>query len=125
MKKLTIVLVLMASVLCSCASSKRKHLGTWKVTTPDGDIVAHITAETIRLEMPDYTSTGRYSIDYAKTPVWLDFMNDDGETVRCIVEFPDKDSFRVIGEGDDNEPRPSVFAPAERVLLFKRVENQK
>lgn len=125
MKKLSIVLLLMTFALCSCASSKRRHIGTWKTTTPDGVIAADITEETIRLEMPDYTSMGRYSIDYTKTPIWFDFMNDEGQTVRCIMEFPDKDSFRVIGESDDDRPRPSIFAPPERVLLFKRVKGKK
>jgi hypothetical protein len=123
MKRLIIVLPL-AVMLCSCASANRKHLGEWKSIVPGmGQVGLKIDRKTVEMTTSDGVQSGEYTIDYGKTPIWLD-VSWGGEIVRCIMEFIDRDTFRIIGEDDANKPRPSSFAPEEDVVLFQRVKKK-
>jgi len=124
MKRLIIV-PLLAFVLCSCAPTNRGHLGTWEATgMPDYYVVAKISDKAIEITTPEGTDSGQYAIDYTKTPIWFDFTSR-GKVVRCIMEFIDKDSFRIIGEDEADIPRPGEFEPAKDVVLFQRMEKKK
>lgn len=124
MKRLFIV-PLLAFVLCSCAPTNRRHLGTWEATgMRDYYVIAKISDKAIEITTPDKTYSSEYMIDYTKTPMWLD-MAWDKKMVRCIMEFIDKDSFRIIGENEADKPRPSAFEPAKDVVLFQRMEKKK
>ena len=125
MKKLLIVLLPMMFILCSCSSSNSRHLGTWKAAHREGEITLTFEPEKMTAHMPDQsTISGRYTIDYTKTPIHLDFIIHEGDTAKCIMEFLGKDAFRIIDSANDR-PRPAEFAPAEDVLIFKRVIDNK
>jgi hypothetical protein len=123
MKRLIIVLPL-AVMLCSCAPANRKHLGEWKSIVPGiGELSLKIDQKTIEMTTPEGVQSGEYTIDYAKTPIQLD-VSWGGDIVRCIIEFIDRDTFKIIGEDEANKPRPSSFAPEEEVVLFQRVKKK-
>jgi len=123
MKRLIIVLSL-AVMLCSCAPANRRHLGEWKSIVPGmGQVSLKIDQRTVEMTSPDGVQSGEYTIDYGKTPIQLD-VSWGGEIVRCIVEFIDRNTFRIIGEDDAGKPRPSSFAPEEDVVLFQRVKKK-
>jgi len=122
-KRLIIVLPL-AVMLCSCAPANRRHLGEWKSIVPGiGELSLKIDQKTIEMTTPEGVQSGEYTIDYGKTPIWLD-VSWGGEIVRCIMEFIDRNTFRIIGEDDAGKPRPSSFAPEEDVVLFQRVKKK-
>jgi hypothetical protein len=122
-KRLIIVLSL-AVILCSCAPANRKHLGEWKSIVPGiGELSLKIDQKTIEMTTPDGVQSGEYTIDYGKTPIRLDVSWGD-EIIRCIMEFIDRNTFRIIGEDDANKPRPGSFAPEEDVVLFQRVKKK-
>ena len=123
MKNLTIVLALMTLTLCSCASSSRRHLGTWKTIGMSDPVTAKFNETTLERTTPDGTQSIPYVIDHAKTPVWIDLKMPDG-TAKGIVEFLGKDAVMVAGSSP-NEPRPSSFDSAEGVMIFKRVKDEK
>ena len=123
MKRLIIVLPL-AVMLCSCAPANRKHLGEWKSIVPGiGELSLKIDRKTVEMTTPEGVQSGEYTIDYGKTPIQLD-VSWGGEIVRCIMEFIDRNTFRIIGEDDADKPRPSSFAPEEDVVLFQRVNKK-
>jgi hypothetical protein len=123
MKRLIIVLPL-AAMLCSCAPANRRHLGEWKSIVPGmGQVSLKIDERTVEMTSPDGVQSGEYTIDYGKTPICLD-VSWGGEIVRCIMEFIDRNTFRIIGEDDAGKPRPSTFAPEEDVVLFQRVKKK-
>jgi hypothetical protein len=123
MKRLIIVLSL-AVMLCSCAPANRRHLGEWKSIVPGmGQVSLKIDDRTVEMTTPDGVQSGEYTIDYGKTPIWLDVSWGD-EIIRCIMEFIDRNTFRIIGEDDAAKPRPSSFAPEEDVVLFQRVKKK-
>ena len=118
MKRLSIVLLLTAFGLCSCSSSNRRHLGTWKSAGPDDKTTVTFAEKTITVLNSDGTSTGRYSIDYGKKPIWLDAVTGGNQTHKCIIEFIGKEAFQIAcAEGDS---RPSDFATAQDVMLFRK-----
>jgi len=122
-KRLIIVLPL-AVMLCSCAPANRRHLGEWKSIVPGmGQVSLKIDQRTIEMTTSDGVQSGEYTIDYTKTPIQLD-VSWGGEIVRCIMEFIDRNTFRIIGEDDADKPRPSSFAPEEDVVLFQRVKKK-
>lgn len=123
MKRLIIVLSL-AVMLCSCAPANRRHIGEWKSIVPGiGELSLKIDQKTVEMTTPEGVQSGEYAIDYGKTPIWLD-VSWGGEIVRCIIEFIDRNTFRIIGEDDAGKPRPSSFAPEEDVVLFQRVKKK-
>lgn len=121
MKRIAIVLPL-ALVLCSCASSKKMHMGTWRATgiTENGYVVEFAKKNKAVVTTPEGVFPGEYAIDYTKTPTQLD-VTWDGKTVRCIVEFIDEERFKIIGS-DPGKLRPFAFAPAEDVVVFRKVK---
>jgi len=122
-KRLIIVLSL-AVMLCSCAPANRRHLGEWKSIVPGmGQVSLKIDERTIEMTTSDGVQSGEYTIDYGKTPIWLD-VSWGGEIVRCIMEFIDRNTFKIVGEDDAGKPRPSSFAPEEDVVLFQRVKKK-
>ena len=123
MKKLTILLVLMALMLCSCASSSRRHLGTWKAIGAPYPMTAKFNETTVELTTPDGTQSIPYIIDSTKTPAWIDLKMPDG-TADGIVEFLGKDVV-MAASGLPNEPRPTSFESAEGVMILKRVKDKK
>jgi len=123
MKRLIIVLPL-AVMLCSCAPANRRHLGEWKSIVPGmGQVSLKIDQRTVEMTTSDAVQSGEYTIDYGKTPIQFDVSWGD-EIVRCIIEFIDRNTFRIIGEDDADKPRPSNFAPEEDVVLFQRVKKE-
>ena len=123
MKRLIIVLPV-ALMLCSCAPANRRHLGEWKSIVPGiGQVSLKIDQRTIEMTTPDGVQSGEYTIDYGKAPIQFDVSWGD-EIVRCIIEFIDRNTFRIIGEDDAGKPRPSNFAPEEDVVLFQRVKKE-
>lgn len=125
MKRMAIVLPL-AVMLCSCASTKSKHIGTWRATgiAEDGYAVKLARNGKAEVTTPEGTYPGQYVIDYTKQPVRLDVMWD-GKAVKCILEFLDKNTFKIIGQSDADKLRPLAFEPAEDVVVFKKVEVRK
>jgi major membrane immunogen (membrane-anchored lipoprotein) len=125
MKRIAIVLPL-AVMLCSCASSEKKHIGTWQATgiTESGYAVKFARKGKAEVTTPEGVYPGRYVIDYTKEPVRLD-VTWDGKTIKCIMEFLDKKTFKIIGQGDPDKLRPLAFEPAEDVVVFKKVETSK
>ena len=118
-----IVAIPLALVLCSCARTNQRHIGTWRSIVPGmGELTWAIGDKTIEMAAtnPDEKESGQYTIDYARTPIELD-ITLPGKTIRCIMEFIDKDSFKVVGEKDPNEPRPGSFEPERDVILFTRI----
>jgi hypothetical protein len=123
MKRLIIVPSL-AVMLCSCAPANRRHVGEWKSIVPGiGELSLKIDQKTIEMTTPEGVQSGEYTIDYGKTPIQLDVSWGD-EIIRCIMEFLDRNTFRIIGENDADKPRPSSFAPEEDVVLFQRVKKK-
>jgi len=123
MKRLIIVLPL-AAMLCSCAPANRRHIGEWKSIVPGiGQVSLKIDERTVEMTTSDGVQSGEYTIDYGKTPIQLD-VSWGGDIVRCIVEFIDRNTFRIIGEDNANKPRPSSFAPEEEVVMFQRVKKK-
>ena len=122
MKRIVIVLPL-ALMLCSCASSKNTHIGTWRATgiAEDGYMVKLAGKNKAEVTTPEGVYPGEYTIDYTKTPTRLD-VTWDGKTVRCILEFLDKERFKIIGESDPGKLRPFAFEPAEDIVVFKKVK---
>ena len=120
MRKIAIML-LPGLLLCSCASSKRRHLGTWDATGIGQDqfTVKFIDKTAVEVTTPDGTFAGEYVIDYTQTPIRLDVTWDD-KTVKCIMEFLDDDSFKVIGEDEPAKLRPLSFNPVEDVVVFEK-----
>ncbi|MBN2271180.1 MAG: hypothetical protein JXN61_11235 [Sedimentisphaerales bacterium] len=125
MKRIVIVLPL-AVMLCSCGSPKKKHIGTWQATgiTESGYAVKFARRDKAEVTTPDGIYPGRYIIDYSKEPVRLD-VTWDGKTVKCILEFIDRDTFKIIGQSDPGKLRPLAFEPAEDVVVFKKIKRSK
>jgi len=125
MKRIAIVLPL-AVMLCSCASPKKRHIGTWEAAgiAENGYAVKFARDGKAEVTTPEGTYPGQYVIDYTKEPVRLD-VTWDGKTVKCILEFLDKNTFKIIGQGDPDKLRPLAFEPAEDVVVFKKVETSK
>jgi len=134
MKKL-IILPLLALVLCSCApeeedkgadeiasSMEQRHLGTWQATNIGMDeITWTFAAEKIEMRTSKKTYPGTYTIDYTKTPLWLDIEWED-RPAKCLMEFIDDDTFRIIAADDPAEPRPTAFEPEKNAVAFKRLK---
>lgn len=122
MKRIAIVLPL-AVMLCSCASPEKRHIGTWEATgiAESGYAVKLARKGEAEITTPEGTFSGQYVIDYTKIPVRLD-VTWDGKTVKCILEFIDKETFKIVGESDPGKLRPLAFEPAEDVVVFKKVE---
>jgi len=126
MKRIAIILTL-AVMLCSCASSKKRHIiGMWEATgiTESGYAVKFARKGKAEVTTPEGTFSGQYVVDYAKTPARLD-VTWDGKTVKCILEFIDKETFKIIGESNPGKLRPLAFEPAEDVVVFKKVKKSK
>jgi len=122
--KMLIIVLSVAVMVCSCAPANRRHLGEWKSIVPGiGDLSLKIDQKTVEMTTPEGVQSGEYTIDYGKTPIQLD-VSWGGEIVRCIMEFIDRNTFRIIGEDDADKPRPSSFAPKEDVVLFQRVKKK-
>ncbi|MBN2315714.1 MAG: hypothetical protein JXM79_17430 [Sedimentisphaerales bacterium] len=108
-------------ILCSCAQTSRQHLGLWEATVPGNDVITwRITDRVIEMTGSEPMSC-YYTIDYSKTPIWLDFTRDK-ENVRCIMEFLSDDSFKITGEEDSDKPRPANFREAKDILRFRRIK---
>jgi hypothetical protein len=118
MKRLSIVLLLTAFGLCSCSSEKRTHLGTWNSAGSEEKTTVTFAEKKITVQMPGGTSVGQYSIDYGKTPIWLDIVTDANETYKCIMEFVGDEAFQAVCTGRDT--RPSDFTTAGDVMLFRK-----
>jgi len=125
MKRIVIVLPL-AVMLCSCASPEKRHIGMWEATgiAESGYAVKFAREGEAEVTTPEGTYSGQYVIDYTKLPVRLD-VTWDGKTVKCILEFVDKEMFKIIGESDPGKLRPLAFEPAEDVVVFKKVEKSR
>lgn len=126
MKRAFIALLLIV-VLCSCApKAKQPHIGVWTANVRDiGPMTWTITKNNIEITSEDGTEISEYFIDYAKTPIWLDFTYD-GRVIKSIMEFsPQQDAFRIIGEDVINNPRPATFEPDEDVVVFHKVQKEK
>lgn len=125
MKRLVIVLPL-AVMLCSCASPGKRHIGTWEATgiAENGYAMKFARNNKAEVTTPDGIYPGQYVIDYTKIPVRLD-VTWDGKTVKCLLEFLDKETFKIIGEDDPGKLRPLAFEPAEDVVVFKKVKKSK
>ena len=138
MKKL-IILPLLALVLCSCtpekkedkgadeiaASMQQRHLGTWQATGIGMDEITWTFAtEKIEMRTPKKTYPGTYTIDYTKTPLWLDIEWED-RPAKCLMEFIDDDTFRIIAADDPAKPRPTAFEPQRSVVVFKKLHEEK
>jgi len=125
MKRIAIVLPL-AVMLCSCALPEKRHIGTWEATgiAESGYAVKFAGKDEAEVTTPEGTYSGQYVIDYTKMPVRLD-VTWDGKTVKCILEFVDKETFKIIGESDPGKLRPLAFEPAEDVVVFKKVEKSR
>jgi len=125
MRKIAIML-LPGLLLCSCASSKRRHLGTWDATGIGQDrfTVNFIDKTAVEMTTPDGTFAGEYVIDYTQEPIRLDVMWDS-KSMKCIMEFLGDDSFKVIGEDDPEKLRPISFNPVEDVVIFDKRPKKK
>lgn len=125
MKRIATVLPL-ALILCSCASSKKMHIGTWEATgiTEDGYVLKLARNNKAQVTTPEGVYQGEYAIDYAKTPTRLD-VTWDGRTTKCILEFLDKERFKIIGVSSSGKLRPLTFEPAEDIVIFKKVKKSK
>ncbi len=126
MNRFSILLLLAAFVLSSCASSSRRHLGTWEATEfHEGKYALTFTEdEKTQVTTPEGTYSGEYIIDYSKRPIHLDVVWKD-QTVKCLMEFLGKDSFRIIGEDDAGKLRPLKFEPEQEVVVFKKTNKKK
>lgn len=113
-------------MLCSCGSSKKRHIGTWEATgiSEDGYTVKFARNNKAEVTTPEGVYPGEYTIDYKKTPARLD-VAWDGKTVKCILEFLDEERFKIIGESDPGKLRPLAFEPVEDVVVFKKVKKGK
>ena len=123
MNRFAVVLALMTLMLCSCASSSRRHIGTWDIVSEDTPTTARFADETVDIIMADEALSYKYVTDYTKTPIWIDVTTEDG-LVRGIMEFVDKDRLMISSNGT-NEPRPTGFESADDVVVLKRVKTGK
>src|SRR4030042_6696723 len=118
MKRLSIVLLLTAFGLCSCSSANRKHLGTWKSAGAEDKTTVTFAEKKITVQRPDGTTTGQYSIDYGKKPIWLDIVTDANQPYKCIMEFIGDEAFQAVCT--ERDTRPSDFTTAGDVMLFRK-----
>jgi hypothetical protein len=118
MKRLSIVLLLTAFGLCSCSSANRRHLGTWKSAGAEDKTTVTFAEKKITVQRPDGTSVGQYSIDYGKTPIWLDIVTDANQTYKCIMEFIGDEVFQAVCT--ERDTRPTDFTTAGDVMLFRK-----
>ena len=57
-----------------------------------------------------YSATGTYTIDYFQKPIVLDITADQGDRKeRYFMEFLDKNTFRIVGGWDKDDPRLKSF----------------
>ena len=102
--------------------TKDKLTGAWRGTAPEGGPVTLTMSQgLIKMELGDEVNFGEYSLDYTKKPIWFDY-NDGEEAQKAIIEFIDKDSFRL------SEPmgsRPASFENLEDAVVFKRIKDDK
>ncbi len=118
MKRLSIVLLLTAFGLCSCSSANRRHLGTWNSAGAEDKTTVTFAEKKITVQRPDGTSTGQYSIDYGKTPIWLDIVTDADQTYKCIIEFIGDEAFQAVCT--ERDTRPGDFTTSGDVMLFRK-----
>ena len=125
MKRMVIVLPLVV-MLCSCSSATKRHLGKWEAAGIGVERYAVDFANKGKAEVttPEGIFPGQYIIDYSKTPIRLD-VSWDGRTIRCILEFLDEGSFKIIGEDDPAKLRPLDFKPEEDVVVFRKIITKK
>ena len=99
---------------------KNSHLGTWIGTSQHDDRVKlTIVPQMMKIESDGETQFGEYSIDYTKTPIWFDY-NDGEDIYKAILEFIDKDSFRL---SEPEKERPDSFAGLGDVIVLRRVND--
>ncbi|MBN2138424.1 MAG: hypothetical protein JW720_11515 [Sedimentisphaerales bacterium] len=123
MRRLCIVLPLVL-ITCSCVSpEQRRHIGRWEATGVGRDqyVIVFAANDKAQVTTPNGTYDGTYLIDYTTTPIRLNVTWDD-KTVKCIMEFLNDESFKVIGEDEPGKLRPLDFEPAEDIVVFVKTD---
>ena len=141
----TMLSICVLSILCvGCGSSTDQHLGTW-----EGEIDGEKTTFTFEdkaftAKGEKMTMKGTYTIDYSKSPTQMDLAMQvpkfpdpfqgkgpakgesekkpemETRTLKLIVEFPDGDTLRMVGEKGRDKPRPASFEGAKDIVTLKR-----
>jgi len=115
-----IATVLMILLLSSCSHTHPSFVGSWECDHGrSGAYVWNVTQDQIEMEFQGEGGSLGYSIDHTQSPIWLD-LHRPGKDPMCIIEFVDKDTFRVTGL-DETESRPKTFPESYDTLVFKRM----
>ena len=148
----TLLTVCVLSMACvGCTSEDERHLGTWegKMDGEKGSFTFQKT--TFMVIAGKDTFSGKYTIDYTKTPIWLDFEFEvpksadsfqgkgpaKGESektpaskttsetmkIRAILEFTGDDTLRMVTEKDSEKPHPTTFEGAAKILTLTKKTN--
>lgn len=102
------------------------HIGTWDTKTPRGELMSYtFTPDLFYLTVGSGKRiSGKYSIDYSKTPMWFTIETRDanGNTrpFPLILEFKDKDTMRMLGPAPGTTARPTGFEGRPDLLDYAR-----
>lgn len=119
--RLLFALLLLSLLSCTSRTENRRYIGAWRATTDRGEVVTwHFTENMLEVRVKDQSFSSEYKLDTTKEPAWIDFKTKD-ESVRAIIEFTSRTSFRALGVDRDDKPRPSTFDDGKEVLRFERI----
>lgn len=65
------------------------------------------------------TASGTYEIDESHNPNWIDINFTDAKNTKGIIEFMDKNTFRIQLTDYVSKPRPVAFDQKEQLVLRK------
>ena len=86
-----------------------KHIGTWEA----------LNYANQKITFGHETASGTYEIDESQNPNWIDINFSDARNAKGIIEFMDKNTFRIQLTDHVAKPRPVAFDQKEQLILRK------
>lgn len=118
-KNTNIITIISGNINEVSEANYSKHIGKW-LGIIEGKNGGFIFQEdgTMTLILNDKEYGLRYEVDYSKSPIWLDFVYDNGERFFLIIKFNGSNEMQVQISG--NKTRPTKFG--KDAIVTKRIE---
>ena len=118
-----LIWILWTLLLISCSNSEtKKHIGFWEAQNSlEEKMVWEFTENSFTFYDGTSLVEGTYSINYSKSPLWLDIKMANGEyekLSKTIIEFIDNDKMKIYASFE--EKRPQKFDDDYRVIIFQK-----
>ena len=100
-----------------------RHVGTWEGSNYANQKISFVMKSDKRVFIicDNETVSGPYEIDVNKSPNWIDiyYNYSDAKNAKGIIEFMDKNTFRIQLTDHVAKPRPVAFDQKEQLILRK------